>query len=154
MSLNRFINSFSAFPKQLFRMNNGAKIRLRAAEGPSRPKRSFDLLTLSGKVQPKATTPHTYEWPNGASMRPNSATLHELLLGFRGANVIVYEIPRGTTLPDDLILVHEFADHYSLQAAKEMSVEELNKKLTAFFAKHGRICSRDEWFEKYPNPTE
>src|SRR5256885_7687281 len=29
----------------------------------------------------------------------------------------------GTPIPSDLILVHEFGGHYSLQAAKEMSLE-------------------------------
>jgi hypothetical protein len=29
----------------------------------------------------------------------------------------------GTILPDDLILVHEFRDHYSLQARTVMIVE-------------------------------
>ena len=29
----------------------------------------------------------------------------------------------GTELPEDLILVHEHSDHYSLQAAAEMSLE-------------------------------
>jgi hypothetical protein len=29
----------------------------------------------------------------------------------------------GTGIPDDLILVHEFKDHYSLQPREEMSVD-------------------------------
>lgn len=37
--------------------------------------------------------------------------------------VDVDEICVDTLLPDDLILVHEFGDHYSMQARKEMTVE-------------------------------
>ena len=29
----------------------------------------------------------------------------------------------GTELPNDLILVHEFDDHYSLQARQQMTVD-------------------------------
>ncbi|KAJ5238276.1 hypothetical protein N7468_002895 [Penicillium chermesinum] len=142
MSTNRFIQSFTHVPKELFRLNTGAAVRLRAQPGPVRPQRSFDLLTAAGKVQPKALDPASYEWPNGASMRPNSAGQQNLVRTFRGSTIYVYAVPAGsfppilkslvqnlsehfigTTLPDDLILVHEFGDHYSLQARKEMTVE-------------------------------
>lgn len=61
MSKNKFLKSFTQIPKELFRLNNGPAIRLRAMEGPLRPQRSFDLLTDKGKVKPKALDPPTYE---------------------------------------------------------------------------------------------
>ncbi|KAF4549041.1 Hypothetical protein D9617_24g017550 [Elsinoe fawcettii] len=154
MLFKRFIKSFKTIPKPLFRMNNGNSIRLRAVEGPERPKKPFDLLTTSAMAQPKALYPERYEWPNGASMRPNSPTMHELLLRFSGAKVIVYEVEPGTALPDDLILVHEFADHYSMQAAKPMTVKELERSITQFLTTAGTRYTRDDWFARYPVPTE
>ena len=60
MSHNRFIQSFTQVPKDVFRVNSGISIRLRAWPGPRRPHGVFDLLTTAGKVQPKALEPATY----------------------------------------------------------------------------------------------
>lgn len=79
----------------------------------------------------------------------------------------------GTLLPDDLILVHEFGDHYSLQARTEMTVEgtsivsssehgieyakwilELNAKITNFMSTNGERLTKDEWLARYPQATE
>ena len=35
----------------------------------------------------------------------------------------VTDLSPGIQLPDDLVLVHEHTDHYSLQAAKEMNLQ-------------------------------
>lgn len=78
-------------------------------------------------------------------MRPNSRTQQNLVRTVKpggGSAIYVYAIMAGsflqllgwplpstdssyigTALPSDLILVHEFRDHYSLQARKEMTVE-------------------------------
>ena len=61
MSTNRLIQAFTQIPRELFRLNTGPAIRLRAQPGPVRPQRSFDLLTKAGKAQPKALYPATYE---------------------------------------------------------------------------------------------
>jgi hypothetical protein len=72
-------------------------------------------------------------------MRPAGETQTRLVEKFKGKNVIVYAVPEGTcignleytiesslmpltgtVLPEDLILVHEHGDHYSLQPAVEM----------------------------------
>lgn len=154
MSINRFLASFTRIPKELFRLNNGPAVRLRAMEGPLRPQRSFDLLTEKGKVKPKALDPPTYEWPNGASMRPNSPAQQNLVRTFRGSTIYVYAVPTGTELPEDLILVHEFGDHYSLQARKEMSIDELNAKITDFLDKKAQCFTKEEWLQRYPAATE
>ncbi|WEW59977.1 hypothetical protein PRK78_005459 [Emydomyces testavorans] len=147
MSNNRFIQAFTRIPKELFRLNNGKEIRLRAHPGPRRPWGLFDLLTEAGKVKPKALDPVTYEFPNGASMRPNSIKQQRLVRSVRGPDIYVYSILEGvqgaelapldgcqldigTELPDDLIIVHEFRDHYSLQARKEMTVEGTRNGVT------------------------
>ena len=83
-------------------------------------------------------------------MRPNSRTQQNLVRTVKplgGLPIYIYAIMAGlflriigrlstlrsidwsyigTHLPDDLILVHEFRDHYSLQARKEMTVEGSN----------------------------
>ena len=78
-------------------------------------------------------------------MRPNSRYQQSLVTWrFRGDNVIVFSIPKGkphrltrttwvririltimedTNLPEDLLLVHERTDHYSLQPAVRMSLD-------------------------------
>ncbi|MCJ1268033.1 hypothetical protein MMC22_007919 [Lobaria immixta] len=120
--MSNFLKIFTKVPKELSRINNGVKIKLRDFPGPVKPvSRSFDLLTDAGVVMPKALSPQSYD---------------------------------GTNLPDDLILVHEIRDHYSLQAKKEMTVEELNTKITEFFSKNGRTLTKEEWLEKYPEATE
>jgi hypothetical protein len=62
--MSKFIQSYTITPKELFRLNNGPVVRLRAYPGPRRPPGLFDLLTYQGKVKPKALTPSTYEGEN------------------------------------------------------------------------------------------
>ncbi len=52
------INTFKILPKELFRVNNGPSISLRAL--PTKPQGSYDLLTEAGKVKPKALDPKSY----------------------------------------------------------------------------------------------
>ena len=54
----KLINTFKTLPKELFRLNNGPSIRLRA--WPTKPTGSYDLLTEAGKVKPKALNPNSY----------------------------------------------------------------------------------------------
>jgi hypothetical protein len=61
MSINRFIKSFTYMPKEIFRLNNGRTVRLRAHPAPIRPHGLFDLLTVDGKVRPLALNPAKYE---------------------------------------------------------------------------------------------
>lgn len=71
-------------------------------------------------------------------MRPLGDMQLSLVEQFRGSNVIIFALAAGkflslrkrhclnyvgTELPEDLILVHEHTDHYSLQPAREMSLE-------------------------------
>ncbi|KAK4695070.1 hypothetical protein P7C71_g2606, partial [Lecanoromycetidae sp. Uapishka_2] len=55
---NRLIATFTTTPKELFRMNKGTSVALRAF--PTKPKGKYDLLTVAGKVIPKALDPLTY----------------------------------------------------------------------------------------------
>jgi hypothetical protein len=51
----------------------------------------------------------------------------------------------GTTLPDDLILVHEHSDHYSLQPAKEMSLSGNNSQSPQYVHVLNHHTSRADW---------
>ncbi|KAF2254666.1 hypothetical protein BU26DRAFT_143283 [Trematosphaeria pertusa] len=137
---------FKIFPKELFRVNNGRAVRLR--EWSLQRQRRFDVLTNSGMVQAKALNPDTYTRPNGASMRPNSDFQRKLIQKIKGNEVVVYSIPT------DLLLVHEYGDHYSLQAAENMPLNELNNKITSFLESHGRVRSKEDWLQAYVTPSE
>ncbi|KAI9808742.1 MAG: hypothetical protein M1825_003894, partial [Sarcosagium campestre] len=54
----KFINTFRTLPKELFRVNYGPSIRLRAWS--FRPKGSYDLVTEAGMVKPKALDQDSY----------------------------------------------------------------------------------------------
>ncbi|QSS61379.1 hypothetical protein I7I51_03552 [Histoplasma capsulatum] len=123
---NRFIRSFTRFPCQIFRLNFGLAVRLRPHMDPAMPPHGpFDLLLEDGRVIPRALRP---------------ATINE------GAGI-------GTQLPEHLILVHEFRDHFSLQARMEMTVEDLNAHITHFLTMQGECLTRDQWLHGYPKAT-
>ncbi|KAI0427788.1 hypothetical protein F5Y09DRAFT_22533 [Xylaria sp. FL1042] len=142
-----FIRSYKYIPIMLFRLNAGRSIKLR--EWSVKRRRSFDVLTDDGIVQPRALDPSTYSGPNGASMRPLGEKQEDLVKAFKGSNVVVFAIPEGTPLPPDLILVHEHTDHYSLQAAKQMPLDDLNKKIDAFVRAHSKVYTREQWLATF-----
>eukprot|EP01087_Luapelamoeba_hula_P007389 TRINITY_DN1816_c0_g1_i1.p2 TRINITY_DN1816_c0_g1~~TRINITY_DN1816_c0_g1_i1.p2 ORF type:complete len:119 (-),score=14.60 TRINITY_DN1816_c0_g1_i1:37-393(-) len=90
------------------------------------------------------------EYSNGASLRPNTPMLQEVIRNFRGRHTTVYRLPQDTPIPDDLILLHEHTDHFSLQCAVPMTLSELNKKLTTFCQKHGEKLTKQGFCDKYP----
>ncbi|OAR02418.1 hypothetical protein LLEC1_07213 [Akanthomyces lecanii] len=158
--MSNLIGVFKALPKELFRVNNGFAVKLR----PWSPQRhSFDLHVNNGLVQAKAQDPHTYrdgiDWesaaPNGASMRPNTP-YQQLLVKklFKGHDVQVYAVPKGTRLPDHLLLVHERSDHYSLQPAQSMTLGELNEQITRFLQRNALLYSKSQWLDAYPAATD
>lgn len=115
------LSVFTRFPKELFRVNNGRHVELRART-PARC--IYDITLSNGRAEPKALDPTTYAAPNGASMRPNSPYQQSLVSWrFRGGDMLVYAVPEGTVLPEELLLVHERSDHYSLQPAVSMDVD-------------------------------
>ncbi|KAK5995918.1 hypothetical protein PT974_04337 [Cladobotryum mycophilum] len=150
--MSNLVAVFRHIPKQLFRVNNGPRIGLR----PWAPGlRSYDVVLEDGRVQPRALSPSTYKSPNGVSMRSNSP--HQRLLIsrlYKAQNLVIYAIPAGTRLPDDLLLVHERADHYSLQPARDMGLKELNNQVTNFFIENGTVYTRKEWLKTFRQPTD
>src|SRR6266478_2440588 len=87
-----------------------------------------------------STPGYTTSAPNGASMRPNTTSMRSITERFYGSPAVVFSVASGnsrsfptglcarrlsagTPLPEELILVHEFKDHWSLQPAKTMSLD-------------------------------
>ncbi|KAH9454147.1 hypothetical protein Pst134EB_014243 [Puccinia striiformis f. sp. tritici] len=138
------------FPVELARVQSGRNVNLRNYESQVKLKRlSFDLKTHDGKVLP-ALSPN-FLGPNGCSLRePFSPTFQEVVRNFRGTNIVVYIIPKGTFLPKKLTLLHEHSDHFSLQCTEPMSLAELNKEITQFFTNSARAITKEEFGEEYP----
>lgn len=133
-------------PVDLFRVNATPNVILRDFNKQQAiGHRLYDLhVGPDGLVHPKPGP--NFEGPNGASMRPDGPTLQEIIRGFRGRNTTVYRLPEGlywvaafeallmlwrdngeigTKLPEQLVLLHEHSDHYSLQTTEP---EELKGK--------------------------
>ena len=68
LDMSKYIKAYTKIPKELFRLNNGPKIRLRAYPSPFRPARSFDILTEGGAVKPKALNPETYDGKTSSAL--------------------------------------------------------------------------------------
>ncbi|VUC22351.1 unnamed protein product [Clonostachys rosea] len=148
----KFIQTFTRFPKEIFRVNNGADVIARVWE-PGR--RAYDIVANCGLVIPKALDPMTYTPPNGVSMRPNSPYQQSLVSWrFTGRDLRVFAVPQGTELPKDLILVHERSDHYSLQPATTMKLAQFNQKVTNFLKLNSTVFTKEEWLQAYPKATE
>ncbi|PMD61573.1 uncharacterized protein K444DRAFT_587759 [Hyaloscypha bicolor E] len=149
-----FIASFKVTPLEIFRVNKGPSIFLREwAAFPPQRFTIFDLHTYEGKVLPKALNKATYQLPNGASMRPNGRYQQALVRRLAGRDWIVYSIPKDTPLPEELILVHEHTDHYSMQPAIEMSLEDLNQQVTQFLQTNGTLYTTEHWLSTYKLPS-
>jgi len=56
--MSKLIKTFTAIPKELFRLNNGTSVLLR--DRNVKPTGSYDLVTVGGKVKPKALDPASY----------------------------------------------------------------------------------------------
>ncbi|KIX05840.1 uncharacterized protein Z518_03813 [Rhinocladiella mackenziei CBS 650.93] len=152
--MSKYINRFTMIPKELFRLSNGSTLSL--CGRTMKTTGSYDILTEGGKVKPKAITyPETYEGPNGASMRPNTPTQHQIVRNFKVSGVIIYAVPKDTRLPDGLVLVHERGDHsFSPVAWPRLMLAELNTKINNFLAAKAQRMTKSEWLEKYPAATE
>lgn len=49
--------------------------------------------------------------------------MQKLARTVKNPHICIYCVPEGTELPEDLILVHELRDHYSLQARRGIGVD-------------------------------
>jgi hypothetical protein len=111
-------------------------------------KYAYDLHLVDGYVLPKNGP--NFEGPNGASMRPNGAFFQEVVRNFRGKDITIYMLPKGTELPDNLICLHEHTDHHSIQTTETVTLEELNDRITRLLQEKGMKMTRPEFCDTYP----
>jgi hypothetical protein len=52
-------------------------------------------------------------------------------------------IPKDTIIPEKLVLLHEFGDHYSLQTTEICTKEELEDRMNKFISKFKPIKEED-----------
>lgn len=138
-------------PVTLFRMQSAKTVALRDFDAAmAAGRKSYDLRTTAGRVEPSDLSGNAFLGPNGMSLRPAGVVLATLVAGFRG-RCNIFEVPAGTPIPPELVLLHEHSDHFALQAARGMPLAELNKRLSAFLAQAGVIVSsRDAFYKAHP----
>jgi hypothetical protein len=145
------LGKYNVIYRDLFRVNATEKVILRDFESQKKLDRSsYDLvLKEDGLVHPSPSTGN-FEGPNGASVRPNSPFMQEVIRGFKGKGVVIYLLKEGTPLPPELVLLHEHTDHHSIQCTQPMKLSELNERITKFCKANGVKMSKAEFVERYP----
>lgn len=144
------LTRFRVFPMDLFRICQAKKVTLREFEAQKKKgSRSFDYILNEDKLI-HASVGDTFVRPNGLSLRPRGINMWDILSTWAGrgkTNVLV--IPQGTIIPDDLVLIHEHGDHYSLQTTISRTPRDLNSSLTKFMDPF-EMMTKEEYFERYP----
>ena len=131
--MTNILTRFKSVPVTLFRIQLKDTIKLREKAKQEKLQRSsYDfILQPDGLVHPAVGD--TFKFPNGASLRPLGPVLKEIIANFRGNCIFV--VPKDTPIPDDLVLLHEHSDHYSLQTSVPCTEKQLNQRLQTFFSK-------------------
>ena len=85
-------------------------------------------------------------------MRPLGGMLAVIVANFRGARTRIFEVPAGTPLPPQLVVLHELSDHYAVQPAAPMTAAALNDALTAWLAQPAVLCLPDKaaFYDRHP----
>ncbi|KAJ3239123.1 hypothetical protein HDU81_006454 [Chytriomyces hyalinus] len=121
---------YTTFPVTLFRIQPRLPVGLREhAAQMAKNRTSFDLKTHAGLVQPMVGD--TFHTPNGMSLRPVGPKMISILENFKG-DPRIYRMQEGTPVPKSFVVIHEHSDHYSMQVAEPMSLNDFNGKLTAY----------------------
>lgn len=150
-SPSKIVARYTVTPIKLFRICGAKKsIVLREhAKQLAKGSRAYDYTGRPDGLIHPAPLDGTFIGPNGASFRPATINMWDVLSQRKGANVI--EIPENSQLPEDLVMLHERDDHYSLQGTRPMKPSELTKKMNAWIEKF-EMYPKDTYFERYPLP--
>ncbi|XWW95588.1 hypothetical protein V2A60_003553 [Cordyceps javanica] len=62
----------------------------------------------------------------------------------------IFTVPKGTSIPDNLILIHEYLARFSLQPSHGISLQDLNRSLDEFFDKFANKEAAEAWLDKHP----
>lgn len=139
------------FPLTLFRINSTKlpKFKLRELkEQEAKGSFSFDYVAFDGKIRPLEG--NLFSALNGMSLRPNTQNEFTIISDRPGKTFIV-EIPAGTAVPDETVLVHEFEDHFSLQPSVAMDPKKYNAKISYFLQNPAfKVYTKSEWLVAHP----
>lgn len=149
----RIIGRFTTVPTKLFRVQTGVGVKLRLeAAAIAAGRQSFDVSgQRDGLIWPRDPEEPLFLGPNGMSMRPLGEKLALIMSGYSRGRV--FEVPEGTPLPSELVLLHEHSDHYALQPTACMTLEALNAALTGFLDQPTvrKFKSLKSFYEIYPD---
>lgn len=141
-------------PITLFRVQNGLTVKLRPeAAARAAGRHSYDIAERERSVWPRDPAELKFLGPNGMSMRPLGNMLSVIVGTFTGYDARVFEVPQGTPLPPELVLLHEHTDHYALQPAQRMALAELDSSLTRLLAlpQVRKFSSMDAFYTAFPD---
>ncbi|KAL7574991.1 hypothetical protein ACA910_010809 [Epithemia clementina (nom. ined.)] len=146
--LNQLVKRYQVLPKTLYRIQAKLPIRLRDYDTQmAKGRASYDLklCPITKKVLPAEGD----EWigPNGASLRPATETMVGILKDWVGEPTI-FRLNEGMRLPDDLVVIHERDDHYSMQTTIPVELDELNDKITKIMEEAPQQ-TREQFLEQY-----
>ncbi|KAH8709598.1 hypothetical protein HC256_009512 [Beauveria bassiana] len=127
----------------------------------NRPQDLYDdgvEVAADGLVYPKLERHES----NGATLFPNTFSMQEFtrnhydeFLDLKDAGETVdvpriYTIPKGTSIPESLILIYEHLAWFSLQPSRGMSLRDLNRSLDDFFDSAATKESVESWLASHP----
>ena len=72
----------------------------------------------------------------------------DVVANYKGKFTVV-RIPKDTPIPNELVLLYEHGDHYSLQTAVPCKASELNARLSAFLEPCEKLTVA-EFSRRYP----
>lgn len=125
----QLVRKFTILPKTLYRIQARLPVKLRDYDTQmAKGRASFDIkIHQDGLVHPAEGD----EWigPNGMSLRPATDTMLGILEDWKGEPTI-FRLNEGLRLPDNLIVLHERDDHWSMQTRVPTTLESLNQTLT------------------------
>lgn len=128
-STKQFVKRFTKLPITLFRVQPRLPVNLRdfdTQQAKGRP--AYDLkIHPDGLVHP--ADGDEFIGPNGMSLRPGTENMLAIVKAWRG-DTMVYRLQEGLLLPDELIVLHERDDHYSMQTREPVLLETLNARIT------------------------
>ncbi|KAI0008836.1 hypothetical protein F4779DRAFT_418088 [Xylariaceae sp. FL0662B] len=158
---------YSSFPCTLFHYSSRQHSNLYDhKEANSRPDDLFSegvIVDEKGLVYPSVNTQLTIS--NGSEMTPNTFSMQEFTrmyfdyfleredAGHPVETPFVYTIPKGTPIPNHLILINECRADFSLQPSHGMSLTDLNQSLDEFYRKHASKETAEAWFDEHPYQT-
>lgn len=140
-----FLGRYNVVPEELVRIGT-SKIKLREKSqqlAKNIPVYDF-AISPDGFILPAEGD--LFKDANGLSLRPYGTNLIDLL-ATRKKNTPVVIVPKGLELPKELVLIHEFGDHFSLQTTVKEKPDIVNARLTALLKSLQCITSA-EYFER------